>query len=298
MKHTGITFLMALVLGNAAFAHTLNIIATTTIVGDLVRQIGGTYVQVTTLMGPGVDPHLYKASAGDVRRMSQADAVFYGGLDLEGKMTEVFEQMRRRGVPTYAVAECVPEEQRIPVGEGLFDPHVWFDVRLWQIAAQCTRDALIELDPEHAQAYREQAAAYLEALQDLEAFVRARIAEIPPEKRVLITAHDAFGYFGRAYGIEVRGLLGVSTAAEAGTGDVQELARFIVERRIPAIFVESSIPERFVRAVQEAVRARGYAVEIGGELFSDALGDPGTPAGTYIGMVKHNVNTIVEALKR
>jgi manganese/zinc/iron transport system substrate-binding protein len=277
----------------------LQVVATTTIVGDLVRTIGGDDIQVEVLMGPGVDPHLYKASAGDVRRMSSADAIFYSGLHLEGKMTDVMAGMNQRGVRTVAVAECIPEDRLIPLQgfEGLHDPHVWFDVDLWSETVDCVTRALTELHPAGADAYAANAKAYLDELAELDFWVRRRAAELPPEQRVLVTAHDAFAYFGRAYGFEVRGLLGVSTASETGTADIQRLAEFIVEHRIPAVFVETSVPPRFVEALQEAVAAQGVAIEIGGSLYSDSLGNPGTPAGSYAGTVRANVETIVGALQ-
>jgi len=251
-----------------------------------------------SLMGPGVDPHLYKPSAGDVRRMGSAQAVFYNGLHLEGKMGEVLEEMGRRGVAAVAVAEGIPEDRMIGVAgfSQLHDPHVWFDVGLWMAAAERARDALVDLDPEHSDEYRERAAAYIAELEGLHAWVHERVSTVVETQRVLVTAHDAFAYFGRAYEFEVRGLLGVSTATEAGTADVQRLADFITERRIPAIFVETSVPPRYVEALQEAVAARGFAVRIGGSLYSDALGDPEGPAATYIGTVRENVDTIVDSL--
>jgi manganese/zinc/iron transport system substrate-binding protein len=276
----------------------VKVVTTTNIVGDLVRTIGGPQVEVETLMGPGIDPHLYKASAGDVRRLSSAEAIFYSGLHLEGKMSEVLESLGEREVRTVAVAECIPEAELIQSAgfSGLHDPHVWFDVGLWSQAANCVAEALADLDPDHATGYWERAGAYVDELRALDKWIRERVEALAPEDRVLVTAHDAFGYFGRAYGFEVRGLLGVSTAAEAGTSDVQKLAEFIVEREIPAIFVETSVPPRYVQALQEAVRARGFAVEIGGSLYSDSLGNPGTDAGTYAGTVRANVETIVTAL--
>ena len=276
----------------------LQAVATTTIVGDVVGAIGGEDVDLELLMGPGVDPHLYKPSAGDVRRMASAEAVFLSGLHLEGKMGEVLSEMDQRGVTTVAVAECLPESELLQSAgyPGLHDPHVWFDVSLWSRAAECTRDALIEIDPDKADDYRSRAAAYLADLAALDEWVRDRVASLPSDRRVLITAHDAFGYFGREYGFEVRGLLGVSTASEAGTADVQALANFIADRRIPAGFVESSVPPRYVEALKEAVASRGFDVVIGGSLYSDALGDPDGPAGSYVGTVRSNVDTIVGAL--
>jgi len=276
----------------------LQVVATTTIVGDLVRAIGGPEVQLEVLMGPGVDPHLYKASAGDVRRMSSAEAIFFNGLHLEGRMTEVMERMGERGVTTVAVGECLPAEELITSAafSGLHDPHVWFDVGLWAGATRCVADTLAELVPAEADDFRNRAQAYHDELMAFDGWVHGRVGDLEPDQRVLVTAHDAFSYFGRAYGFEVNGLLGVSTASEAGTSDVKELAHFIFERRVPAIFVETSVAPRYVMALKEAVEAQGFAVEIGGTLYSDSLGDLGTSAGTYVGTVRANVETIVTAL--
>ncbi|MFO7587765.1 MAG: zinc ABC transporter substrate-binding protein, partial [Gemmatimonadota bacterium] len=256
-------------------------------------------VAVAGLMGPGVDPHLFKASAGDVRALAAADAVFYSGLHLEAAMGEVLEEMSER-TPTFAVAEEIPPERRIASSQfsGSWDPHVWFDVALWSLAADRVARALAELDPDGAEAYRANHAALRDTLGALDAWVRAEVARLAPERRVLVTAHDAFGYFGRAYGFEVVGLQGISTASEASTADVQRLAALIVARRLPSIFVETSVSPRTIEAVRAAVRARGFAVEIGGSLYSDAMGDPGTEEGRYPGMVRHNVRTIVDALAR
>jgi manganese/zinc/iron transport system substrate-binding protein len=276
----------------------IKVVTTTNIVGDLVRTIGEPHIEVVSLMGPGIDPHLYKASAGDVRRMSSATAIFYSGLHLEGKMSEVLEKVGQRDVRTVAVAECVPHEELIRSEgfSGVHDPHVWFDVAMWSKTVGCVTEMLVELDPEHAEDFRFRAESYVEELISLDGWVRDRVSIMEPDQRVLVTAHDAFGYFGRAYGFEVRGLLGVSTASEAGTSDVQKLADFIVAHSVPAIFVETSVPPRYVQALQEAVRAQGFGVEIGGSLFSDSLGDRGTPSATYAGTVRANVETIVTAL--
>jgi manganese/zinc/iron transport system substrate-binding protein len=278
-------------------ARTIGAVATTGMITDIVRNVGGERVEVTGLMGPGVDPHLYKASEGDVIRLASADIIFYNGLHLEAKMAEVFEKMGGR-ITTVAVSRAIDPARLLtpPEFEGAHDPHIWFDVTFWMSATETVRDALVELDPGSADLYRANAAGYLKELEALDAYVREQAARVPPEQRVLITAHDAFNYFGRAYGFDVRGLQGISTAAEAGAGDVQALAEFIATRRIPAIFIESSVPVRNVEAVQAAVRARGFEVVIGGELFSDAMGDWGTVEGTYIGMVRHNIDTIVGAL--
>jgi manganese/zinc/iron transport system substrate-binding protein len=275
----------------------IKIVATTSMVTDLVERVGGSRVEVEGLMGAGVDPHLYKASEGDVIALAGADAVFYNGLHLEAKLAEVFERMGGR-VRTYAVTDAIPRERLLapPAFAGAYDPHVWFDVSLWRIALAQVRDDLVELDPAHEQLYRRNEAAYDRELGALDRWVRDQTERVPPSRRVLVTAHDAFNYFGRAYGFDVRGLQGISTASEAGTADVRELAGFIADRRIPAIFVESSVSPRAIDAVREAVRARGFDVGIGGRLFSDAMGDAGTPEGTYPGMVRHNVEAIVSGL--
>lgn len=277
----------------------VRVVATTGMVADIAIRVGGDRVSVTGLMGPGVDPHLYKASEGDVLRMAAADVIFHNGLHLEGKVADVFERMKRR-VVTDAVTDGIDRTLLLRPAEfrGAYDPHVWFDVTLWMKAVERVADTLSKVDPAHAEIYRNNAAAFLEELDALHRYVKRRAEEIPPGKRVLITAHDAFHYFGRAYGFEVHALQGVSTATEAGASDIQALARLIVDRKIPAVFVETSVPPRYIEALREAVRARGYNVDIGGDLFSDALGDPATPEGTYVGMVRHNIDTIVTALKR
>lgn len=277
----------------------ISVVTTTGMIKDLVEQIGGERVRVVGLMGPGIDPHLYKASEGDVRRIFRADLIFFNGLHLEAKMGEVLEHMGGR-VRTAAVSGAIDPDLLLspPEFEGAYDPHIWFDVSLWARAIPIVRDALIEHDPEHASEYGRRAEAYGLALDELHRYVLSRASDLPAERRVLVTAHDAFNYFGRAYGFEVRGLQGISTASEAGTADVQQLAEFIATQRIPAIFVEASIPRRTIEAVQAAVRSRGFEVVIGGELFSDSLGDEGTSAETYIGMVRHNVDVIVGALQR
>ena len=276
----------------------IKIVTTTGMIADAVKNVGGERVDVTALMGPGVDPHLYKASAGDVSRMSSADVIFYNGLHLEGKMAEIFEEMSRFA-KVYAVADGVEPNmlERTSAFAGNYDPHIWFDVKIWMQVVRYIAKCLSETDPQSAELYQANADAYLARLQELDQYVREQAATIPQEHRILITAHDAFHYFGKAYGFQVRGLQGISTVAETGTADVQQLADFIVQHKIPAIFVETSVPPRYIEALQAAVKARGFDVKIGGSLFSDAMGDPGTPEGEYVGMVKHNIDTIVKALK-
>ncbi len=275
----------------------LNVVTTTGMIADAVRNVGGEYVKVTALMGPGVDPHLYKASEGDVSRMTGADLIFYNGLHLEGAMTEILKKMTGR-TKTFAVSDRVESSKLLSSEDypGLNDPHIWFDVSMWKNAVEAIRDELAKADPENAESYMQNAEKYLAQLDSLHSYVLEQSRRVPEQQRVLITAHDAFNYFGRAYGFKVRGLQGISTASEAGTADVQNLSDFVAENRIPAVFIESSVPVRNIEAVQAAVKARGFNVQIGGELFSDAMGSPGTPEDNYIGMVRHNIDTIVSAL--
>lgn len=277
----------------------LKVVVTVGMLGDLVRNIGGDLVAVEGLMGSGVDPHLYQPSAGDIGRMENADVVFYVGLHLEGKMTEIFESLALK--KKVAAVSAGLDKARLldpQVGQtGNYDPHIWFDVDLWSGTAGVVVDVLSEMDPENADQYKQNGAAYISELQNLHQWVLVEMAKIPEDQRVLITAHDAFNYFGRAYGVDVRGIQGISTASDYGLKDLEELIDFIVEGKIKAIFVESSVPKKSIEALQQGVQAKGFAVEIGGQLFSDAMGDAGSEEGTYIGMVKYNVNTIVNALK-
>lgn len=275
----------------------LRVVATTGLVADALKQVAGPHAEVTALMGPGVDPHLYKATQGDLARLQQADLIVINGLHLEGKLAEVLERLGRQR-PVVALGEALDSTQLRRVGPGgAVDPHIWFDVRRWRAAAVAAAEALATHDSLNAPRYRAAAERYDAQLDSLDRWVQAQIGSIPPERRVLITAHDAFGYFGQAYGLEVRGLQGLSTAAEFGLRDVSTLVSFLVERRIPAVFVESSVPAKAIEAVVEGCRARGHSVRIGGTLYSDALGAPDGPAATYIGMVTANVNTIVSSLK-
>lgn len=276
----------------------IRVVTTIGMITDIVQNVGGERVEVEGLMGPGIDPHLYKASEGDVGRLGEADVIFYNGLHLEASMARVLERMAAYNIKTVAVTDLIDRSLLLapPAFAGNYDPHVWFDVTLWMKAAEQVRDTLVEIDPTHADVYRANSERYLAELAELNEYVQSQAERVPAERRVLITAHDAFNYFGRAYGFEVRGLQGISTESEASTADVQGLARFIAERQIPAIFVESSVPRRTIEAVQAAVQSEGFDVQIGGQLFSDAMGNPGTPEGTYAGMVRHNIDTIVNAL--
>lgn len=276
----------------------LRIVTTTSIIADTARRIAGDQAQVEALMGPGVDPHLYKASESDVRRLGEADLILYNGLHLEGKMSDILTKMARSR-PVVAISEGIPEGQlrEPPEFAGQYDPHIWFDVSLWALSLEPIVRELSELAPEHAATFRTNAAALGQELTGLDAWVRQQMETIPPAQRVLITAHDAFGYFGRRYGVEVMGIQGISTLSEAGLKDVDRVVGIVVQRGIKAVFVESSVPRRSIEAVQAAVRAQGREVAIGGQLYSDSLGAAGSPAGTYTGMVRTNVATIVNALK-
>lgn len=274
------------------------VVATVGMVADVVRNIAGEGANVVNLVGEGVDPHLYTPTRRDVVLLRGADIIFYNGLFLEGRMGDVLRRMERRGTPVVAVAEAVMKAGDYPLLEeedGL-DPHLWMDVGAWKRVARIVADRLAEFDPPHAGAYAANAERYVEELSQLDEYVRRIVSTIPEKRRVLVTAHDAFGYFGRAYGIDVRGIQGMSTDSEAGVRDIENLIRLIVEREIPAVFVETSVSDRNVRALVEGARARGHMLRIGGELFSDAMGRPGTYEGTYIGMIDHNATTLVRAL--
>ncbi|MBI4211907.1 MAG: zinc ABC transporter substrate-binding protein [Deltaproteobacteria bacterium] len=275
----------------------ISAVATVGMIANAVKEVGGELVKVTGLMGPGVDPHLYKASEGDIQRLSEADVIFYNGLNLEGKMGDIFVKMARAR-PVVAVTDNIDPKllREPPEFQGHFDPHVWFDVKLWSQTVPIIADALTKIDPAHAGVYKSNADRYVQELLELDHWCRSEIAKIPPSERVLVTAHDAFGYFGKAYQIEVLGLQGISTVSEFGLKDVQRLVDLIVSRNVKAVFVESSIPKRSIEAVVEGARSRGHQVAIGGTLYSDAMGMAGTPEGTYVGMVKANVSTIVAAL--
>lgn len=277
----------------------IKVVTTVGMIADVAKNVGGDYVYVEALMGPGVDPHLYKASAGDIDRMNQADIIFYGGLHLEGKMVEFFESMSEKNT-VIAVSKDLSENDLIAaqVGQtGSYDPHIWFDVKLWSKTVDVVVKTLSEEDPEHADVYSKNAEIYKAKLIALNDWVIEQIKLIPEDQRIMITAHDAFNYFGRAYGMDVRGVQGISTAADYGLKDLELLINLIVEKRIKAIFVESSVSPKSIEALKEGVNDRGWDLKIGGNLFSDAMGDSDTFEGTYIGMVTSNVNTIVNALK-
>ncbi|MEW9123960.1 MAG: zinc ABC transporter substrate-binding protein [Thermotaleaceae bacterium] len=302
----GITLALMLVLagcGTQPASNTeddkLNIVATTTMLADLSKIIGGEQVSVNGLMGPGIDPHLYQASAGDVTLMQKADVVVYNGLHLEGKMGEIFENLNGQGIFVISIEEGIDKSKLLMSEDdkSVYDPHIWFDVSLWKDAARIVAAGLSQADPNHSSDYEANLENYLKELDLTDTYIRDRSSEVVEGQRVLITAHDAFNYFGKAYGFEVRGLQGISTDAEAGTADVSALASFIVERQIKAIFVESSVPPKTIEALQAAVKAKGFDVAIGGELYSDSLGGEGSGAESYILTVRANIETIVDSLK-
>lgn len=274
----------------------LIIVTTTSILADTIKNIVGNTASVISLMGPGIDPHMYRARESDVHTLANADIIFYNGLHLEGKMGQVLEGMNRF-VPTYAVADALDISLLHNADfDGLYDPHIWFDVSLWIVVAHYIEQKLCENDSINADVYRCNGASYRNVLSQLHTYVQNRMNSIPHEHRILVTAHDAFSYFGKVYDCQVVALQGLSTDSDISTTDVQKLAAYIAQKKIKTIFVETSIPERSLRAVQNAVAAYGWHVNIGDELYSDALGDQKSPANNYYNMIRYNVDVIVNAL--
>lgn len=277
----------------------LRVVVTTGPIGDAVQAIAGDRVALHTLLGPGIDPHTYIATESDLFALQEARLILYNGLHLEANLERVFQAIKRSGtIPVVAVAEAVPVEMRLrwEDDEKAYDPHVWHDPQRWRYAVIAIRDALIDLDPDGRAIYQQRSEQYLNDLQALDADLRALAEQVPPERRILVTAHDAFNYFGQAYGFRVEAVQGISTASEASAATIRDLTTLVVTERIPAIFVETSVSPRTIEAVQSAVRAAGHEVRVGGELYSDSLGDADGPAGTYFGMMRHNMQTIVAAL--
>ncbi|HTU15015.1 MAG TPA: zinc ABC transporter substrate-binding protein [Solirubrobacterales bacterium] len=279
----------------------VDVVTTTNFITDAVREVGGDRVSVKGLMGAGVDPHLYKASAGDVNDLREADAIFYGGLYLEAKMQEVFEELSDSR-PVFAVTDRIPRDRLLappsgaPEGEE-YDPHVWFDVSLWKYAVEEIRDDLIEVDPAGEPEYRRNAARYLKQLDALDRETGRRLASIPASRRVLVTSHDAFRYLGRRYDLDVAAIQGLSTAAEATTDDIERVAKVVADRGVKSVFVESSVPPQTINAVLAAANREGGEASEGDELYSDAAGQDGTFEGTYRGMVESNIDKLVEGLR-
>lgn len=278
-------------------SYPIPVTATTGMIADIVRQIGGEHVVVTGLIGEGIDPHLYKPTRSDLVALSGADMIFYNGLKLEGKMEDTLRKMKSRGKPVVAITRDLEVKEGYLMGESAHpDPHVWMDVTGWLVTTETIASELSAFDPKHAEAYSTNLKNLIRELAALDKYARETLATIPQNQRVLITAHDAFGYLGRAYGIEVRGIQGVSTESEAGVKDIEKLVNYLVEQKIPAVFVESSISDQNVRALLEGAKARGHDVVMGGQLYSDAMGPTGTYEGSYLGMIDHNVTTITRAL--
>jgi manganese/zinc/iron transport system substrate-binding protein len=275
----------------------IRITTTTSILRDVVQNIVGPEVEVISLMGAGVDPHLYKASHGDIGRLSSADVVIYNGLHLEGKMSDVFKKMSRKH-KLIAFAEGIDKKEVLAIdgNANVYDPHLWFSVPKWMSCIDYASKELTKLFPEMKDSIEKNTEKYLASLEELSKWIEEQVATIPEHNRVLITSHDAFQYFGRQYGIRVKGLQGISTLAESGLRDVTEMVNFIIDDNVKAVFVENSVPQKALLSVQEGCKAKGHSVSIGGELFSDALGAERTPEGTYVGMLQYNVNTIVKAL--
>lgn len=279
-------------------AKEIRVVSTIAQIADVVENVGGNLVEVESLMGSGVDPHLYNAVQSDIEKLDSADIIFYNGLNLEGQMDEIFKQMNDLK-PTIAVGEHIDETKLLadPESDKVYDPHIWFDMSIWKDVVQIVADELSNLDPDHEEQFQANADQYLQQLSETELYLEEKITEIPEESRVLVTAHDAFHYFGVRYGFEVVGLQGLSTESDYSVSDLNKIIDLIIDRNIKGVFIESSVSERSIQAVVEGAQEKGHTLQIGGELFSDAMGEEGTEEGTYIGMVKHNIDTIVEALK-
>jgi len=277
----------------------LKVTTTTTFLTDLLLQIGGKDVELKGLMGSGVDPHLYKASAGDIQKIKGADVLFYNGLHLEGKLEAIFEKLENQHHNIFAVGSVIPKSKLLESENfaSNYDPHIWFNIDYWSSITQFVADKLSKLDPNNQVKYQKRATTYQQKLQALKSEIITSINSLPQEKRVLVTAHDAFNYFGAAYNFEVVGLQGLSTVTEAGVKDVQKLSKLIIDRKVKAIFAETSVSKKTIIALKEAVKSKGWEVTLGEALFSDALGVSGTATGDYIGMYKHNVSAIITALK-
>lgn len=275
----------------------IQVVTTIAQIGEPIQIIGGDRVEVESLMGPGVDPHLYEATQGDIQTLEKADIIFYNGLNLEGNMGEIFSKMQERK-KTFAIAEAIDEEELLIDEDGALDPHIWFDLDLWKEALDEATEVLKEYSPENADYFEGNKEQYFAQLDELKNEAIEKLSSIPEEQRILVTAHDAFGYFGRMYDIEVVGLQGLSTEDEVGLSDIQATIDLIIEKQVPSVFVESSVNPNSIKAVMEGAAKAGLQVKLGGELFSDAMGEEGTEEGTYLGMYRHNVNTVYEGLTR
>lgn len=277
----------------------LKVVTTTTMITDLAHEIGGDYIKIDGLMGAGVDPHLFKATEGDVIKLSDADIIFYNGLHLEGKLVDVFEKMNHNKDKTVALAACLDKSTLIGSANfaSNYDPHIWFDVHYWMKMSTYFTQKLSEKDPKNKAKFEENLVIYLEKLKALDNNINNQLKTIDKSKRILVTAHDAFNYFGKLYSFQVVGLQGLSTATEAGVKDLQKLSDFIIKNDVKSIFIESSVPRKTIEALQASVQSKGHEVSIGGTLYSDALGDAGAIEGTYLGMYEYNIKTIINSLK-
>lgn len=286
----------------------ITVSVTTTFLADLVNKIGGEHVKLNSLIQPGIDPHQYQASASDLDKLTEADIIFFNGLHLEAKLGDVLTSLNDKGIKVVNVsdaidtnsllkAEDIKDTKATSADNGLYDPHIWFDIDLWKVVSQDVTNQLKTIDPKNAEDYQKAYESYLKELDELAVYVKENIKNIPKESRYLVTAHDAFNYFSRFADIEVYGIQGISTNTEASIKDISTLANFIVKNKVKAIFVESSVSPKLIQSLQEAVKAKGFETEIGGELYSDSTGEKGSETETYIGMYKHNVDTIVNALK-
>ena len=274
------------------------VITTTAMIADIVNNVAGDRAEVKSLMGAGVDPHLYRPTRSDIAAMLDADVVFYNGLNLEGKMSDAFVKVAGSGRPVYAITELLDDAYLLEPEDfqGHFDPHVWMDPNGWAKAAEVVIIKLAEFDSAYADRYRSNGEAYLKQLRELDQYARERLATIPQERRVLVTAHDAFNYFARAYNLEVRGIQGISTDSQIGVRQIEELAELLASRKIGAVFTETSVSDKNILALIDGAGRRGHQVALGKPLFSDAMGPLGTYEGTYIGMIDHNITSIVRAL--
>ncbi|MFD1779914.1 metal ABC transporter solute-binding protein, Zn/Mn family [Fredinandcohnia salidurans] len=276
---------------------TIQVVTTIAQIGEPMQIIGGNRVEVTSLMGPGVDPHLYQATQGDITTLQNADIIFYNGLHLEGNLGEIFDKLNETK-PVFAIGDSIDESRLLKDEEGAIDPHIWFDLEIWEDALESATENLKEFSPRDASYFEENKQDYFSKIDELKAEAIEKMASIPVEQRILVTAHDAFGYFGRMYDIEVVGLQGLSTEDEVGISDIQSTVDLLHEKKVPSVFVESSINQNSIKAVIEGAAKKGMDVSLGGELFSDAMGQAGTEEGTYLGMYRHNVKTVYDGLTR
>ena len=295
---TLLTSILTILCAVSAVKEPLEVVTTTEMVADITKHVAGEHANVQALMGEGVDPHLYKPTAADAKVILGADVIFYSGLMLEGRMADTFFKAARMGKVVYPVTELLDETYLLEPEEfeGHWDPHVWNDVAAWSKAVETVAEAFCEQDPDNSEAYKANAKTYQKELAELNAYAKKVLSSVPKDKRVLVTAHDAFNYFGRAYDVEVLGVQGLSTESEAGIDDVNTLVDVLVDRNVDAVFIESSVSDRNIKALIEGAKAKGHTVRIGGTLFSDAMGANGTYEGTYIGMIDHNATIIAKSL--